>query len=109
MRIGSPRWIRTPNLRLNRGADIQTAALFEPRQILHQPPVFQPVLLGQQQCRRGLALFVETAREAAFVAGEVDEVDLLAGLGVDVPVFLDVGIADQVSARGSASPCADRR
>ena len=59
--FGSPRWTRTPNLRLNRGADIQTTALFEPRQILHQPPVFQPVLLGQQQCRRGLALFVEPA------------------------------------------------
>src|SRR5690349_15958243 len=27
--------------RRNRGADIQTTALFDPRQILHQPPVFQ--------------------------------------------------------------------
>src|SRR5262245_49469419 len=65
------------------------------RQLLQQVPVLQPVLLGVQQRLRGVAVLVEVLGEAALAAGEVDEGDLLVGLGVLVPVVLDRRVALQ--------------
>src|SRR5438067_287595 len=69
-------------------------------------PVLEPILLGGQQCRRRIAVLVELLGEAAFGAREVAEVDLLAGLGVDVPILFHVGIANQAEALLKALPLA---
>src|SRR5712692_11971256 len=61
-------------------------------------PVFQPILLSGQQCRGRVAVLVEVLGEAAFGLSEVAEVDLLAGLGIDVPILFNIRIADQAEA-----------
>ena len=55
-------------------------------------------MLGEEHLCGGVAVFVEVLGEAAFAAGEGDEVDLLARLWVSVPVFLDVGVAGELEA-----------
>src|SRR4029450_13192705 len=75
-----------------------SSRLLDPRQFLQHAPVFQPILLSGQQCGRGVAVFVELLREAALGTGEIAEVDLLARLGVDVPILFYAGIPNQAEA-----------
>src|SRR5262245_50977352 len=72
------------------------------RQILQNMPVFQPILLGHQQSRAGVARFVEMLAKTAFATGEVNEIDSLTGLRVRVPVLILCGISLQ------AQPLLDR-
>src|SRR5262245_5413275 len=67
--------------------------LTQPRQLLQQPPVLQPVLLGVQQRLGRVAVLVEVLGEPPLAAGEVDERHLLVRLRVDEPVALDVRVA----------------
>src|SRR5436305_1301620 len=64
------------------------ACLPQARQLLQQVPVLEPVLLGPQQGFGGIAITVEVLGKTALAAREVDERDLLFGLGVHVPVVL---------------------
>ena len=49
-------------------------------------------MLGQEHLFGGVAVFVKVLGEAAFAAGEGDEVDLLAGLGLVCPSSLTLGL-----------------
>src|SRR5712691_5167730 len=72
--------------------------LLDSSQLLQHMPVFQPILLSGQQCRGRVAILVEVLGEAAFGLSEVAKVDLLAGLGIDVPILFNIRIADQAEA-----------
>src|SRR5690606_23119723 len=58
------------------------------RQVLQQVPVLQPISFSAEQRFAGIPFFIEVLRKSAFAAAEVDEVDLLAGFRIHVPVVL---------------------
>src|SRR5262245_57497234 len=58
-------------------------------------PVLEAILLGVQERLRRIAVLVEMLGEAAFAAGEVDEVYFFIRLGVLVPIILHGRIALQ--------------
>src|SRR5476649_1530397 len=72
--------------------------LFDSGQILQQVPVLQTVLLRRQKGCTGIAVLVEMLGKAPLAAGEVNEVDLLAGFGMNVPIVLHVRVAHQAQA-----------
>lgn len=60
----------------------------QPGECLQDVPVGEAVGLPGQQRFGRLSVLAEVLAEAAFGAGEVNEVNLIAGLGVLVPVLL---------------------
>src|SRR6516165_4214504 len=64
-------------------------------EFLQNVPVLEAIFHGAQKGLRRIAVFVEVLGKPAFAAGEIDEVYRLLGLGIDVPIFFETGIALQ--------------
>src|SRR5947199_9879142 len=69
-------------------------------------PILQTFLAGCDQRRRSISVLIEVLRKAAFRAGEGNEVHRLAGVWVDVPIVLHVGIPGQTQALFEFRPLA---
>ena len=78
----------------------------ETGQFLEGPPVGEPVRLAGEQGGGRPALGVELAREAPFGAGEGDEVDGFASLGVPRPVVIRRRVPLEAQPLGDPLPLA---
>lgn len=77
---------------------VHSLFLAQPGQVLQDVPVGQAVGLGCEQGVGRGAVLGEVLGKAALPTGEIDEGERLFGLGIDVPIGLDIGVALEIEA-----------